>query len=423
MINCLYNGEIICAGEYIGKDDKIGVERIEELKILSKENKLFCVDYDCGENIIFCHGSIKGSYFRHKSGKAGSCEYSKHASERSKFQETKVKLYNHFKKAGLKVNIDDKIIDNHWTDLSCEFSNRRKIAIEIIDRHTGGLRWNEVHDRYHKAGIPDIWILQTEVSQEDNLLDMYFTEMLQIDRGTDNQTLYFDTESDTITVIFMVDIPRKREIQISNICEFTLPYNLLEFNENGQIVGEFLKAKNQCKEERINKYNDLVSEYEIKQKEIIAEKEAEELQRIKQQQELELKRKQEEENKKRKREEALIQHRKTEMDKKTAIHKQTGVYFGVKRGAEYETYTLEQIVATRPPKNYMTTYTRKEFDDRIKEIQEYEYSGVKMLYNKLCFISPDEKKILLEIYNSIKDTDIETAKVLEFLMKKAYITF
>ncbi len=105
------------------------------------------------------------------------------------------------------------------------------------------------------------------------------------------------------------------------------------------------------------------------------------------------------------------------------MHNETGGYIGTKEKGTYKIYTLEELTASRPSQNWLAIYTQQNFEDRIRDMQQYKQSGVRQLFAKMCFISDEETVILLQLYNSLKETDAEIAADLEFLMCKAGIKY
>ena len=101
------------------------------------------------------------------------------------------------------------------------------------------------------------------------------------------------------------------------------------------------------------------------------------------------------------------------------IHRTTGGYVGSKINGKYEISSLESLTSSRPSRDWLCEYQRSHFMERINEIQEFKQSGIRTLFAKLCYIKPSEISILQEIVSELKNTDSETAGVIEYLMKRA----
>lgn len=110
-------------------------------------------------------------------------------------------------------------------------------------------------------------------------------------------------------------------------------------------------------------------------------------------------------------------------DEARRIHEETGGYITGKIGSRYITKTLDEITEKRPYSNILIEFSRSNFEKAINDIREYKQAGVSMLYTKMCFISPAETAILLQIYDELKSTEPETAEVLEYLMDKSCIVY
>ena len=121
---------------------------------------------------------------------------------------------------------------------------------------------------------------------------------------------------------------------------------------------------------------------------------------------------------------ATMQQRETdEKAEIRRIHKLSGGYVGTKVRGEYEIFTLEQIATNRPSRNWLNEYTQQDFESYISEMQQFKYFGARMLFAKMCFITPMEISILLNLWSTLKTSDPQTADAIEFLMCKAGIHF
>lgn len=260
MLNCKLDGDIIFAEEYIGFNDEKAGTKIEELKKYQNEGRLTCCDEDCNAPIVFCHGPVKGSYFRHQKGYGEKCEYNTYAARREGFNKLKILLYRHFSEMGFDVRVDSRILKHHWTDIAVMFPNGKIVAIELTDRHSGGMDWVAFHNKYAELGIADLWIIQEEASNSEAYRNMYVTDMLQYNENGQGYAIYFDTESERFTVRAPIgfqpkynDLIKSRFISVELLCED------ISINENGELIGKYIHEY-----ERENK--SLLSQYNISEK-------------------------------------------------------------------------------------------------------------------------------------------------------------
>lgn len=225
MIKCKHGDKLINCYEYIGKGEQ-AVDRISELKEYSGQHKLLCCDENCNQPVQFCHGEDKGSYFRHFPGHKNKCEYSEYSKKRNKYNELKALLYDALKTRELDVVIDKKLLPHHYTDLAVKFPDGNIVAIELTDRRPSGLKWKRLHEGYRTSGIYDLWILQVEPSKAVELVDMYFTDMLNVAQSNQKCAIYFDTENKEIHIKKLLKLCKKDFINANK--------NVL-YNENGNI--------------------------------------------------------------------------------------------------------------------------------------------------------------------------------------------
>lgn len=270
MLKCKLNGKVIFCKDYIGYDDDNAVEKILELKSYSKEGRLTCCDEDCSNPVVFCHGEQKGSYFRHQKGYVEQCQYNKYSAERQGFDKLKILLSKQFSEQGLRVDVDAKLLPNHWTDVAVTFPSGKTVAIELTDRRFGGTDCISYHSLYEKMGIADVWIIQTEPSKQERLRDMYVTDMMQYRGRNQKQAIYFDTESERFTVRTDTEMEvRFPHLLSSRFIEITMSISDILIDEQGNLIGKYADNYRE-------KYDKLVSEYSISEKVHIAKIKADE---------------------------------------------------------------------------------------------------------------------------------------------------
>ena len=241
MLNCMLDGNIIFAEEYIGFNDEKAGDKIAKLKQYQNEGRLTCCDENCKAPIVFCHGPVMGSYFRHQKGYGEGCEYNTYAAKREGFNKLKILLYRHLWNMGFDIRVDSRILEHHWTDLAVTFPNGKIVAIELTDRHSGGMDWVILHNKYAELGIADIWIIQEEASNSEAYFDMYVTDMLQYNEDGQGYAIYFDTESEIFTVRAPIGFqPKYYDLIKSRFISVELSCEDISINENGKLIGKYI---------------------------------------------------------------------------------------------------------------------------------------------------------------------------------------
>lgn len=119
----------------------------------------------------------------------------------------------------------------------------------------------------------------------------------------------------------------------------------------------------------------------------------------------------------------MQQHEADEQAEIRRIHESRGGYVSTKVRGKYQVFTLDQIAENRPSSNWLCEYTQQDFENCIREMQQFKYYGTNMLFVKMCFTTPKETAILLNLWHTLKASDLQTANAIEFLMRKAGIQF
>ena len=265
MMNCIYKGDLIIADNFIlNGDEKTQYLNLLELKEASKNRQLICWENSCGLPIEFCHGEIRGNYFRHFKGEGSNCSYAKYYSNKSdRLRRAKIDLYMQLKNTvDAKVSIDEKIIENHRADIILRFSNSNIIAIEIIERSITSAEWHHLHSEYSNKNIKDIWILISDPSNVNKSIDMYLPDQMQFEEGIGNKTIYYSVDDKSITIkskmVFNVKYPK---LITTNIFTCTLSIDQFFIDTDGNIIGGFLDAHNLFQTEVIENYKKSVKIY------------------------------------------------------------------------------------------------------------------------------------------------------------------
>ena len=102
------------------------------------------------------------------------------------------------------------------------------------------------------------------------------------------------------------------------------------------------------------------------------------------------------------------------------IHSTTGAYVGSKVNGKYESFSLEELTASKPG-NWLREFTKEDFEQKVAELRDHKASAVKTLFAKLCYINSTEKAILLKFLDELEGADPESTRVIRRLMDSAGI--
>ncbi|MED2737277.1 competence protein CoiA [Bacillus toyonensis] len=157
MLRCITNDEVTL---YAPSCKEV------ETRELSKNGLLFCPS--CKEQVQFCRGPKKGSYFRHP--KSNCIAYKYDYAETPNHKKGKDILFNWLKNRFENAIVEkekyipetSQIADILLTHTDGEF-NGEKWAFEYQHSSLPEIDWQTRHNLYQKAGIKDFWILDAQV--------------------------------------------------------------------------------------------------------------------------------------------------------------------------------------------------------------------------------------------------------------------
>lgn len=382
MLNCNQDGKIIFSEEYIGFNDEEAIEKIKELKQFSMEGRLTCCDDDCNAPVVFCHGPVMGSFFRHQKGYGEKCEYNRYSAKRGSFYKLKIMLYKHFSDIGLDVCIDSKIISHHWTDLAIKFPNGRIAAVELTDRHPGGTDYITYHDQYAELGIADFWIIQENASSSETYRGMHVTDMMQYNKNEQRYAIYFDTERELFTVRADIDFkPKYINLIESRYINVELSCDDISISEDGKLTGKF-------SEEYTRKRNDILTRY------FAAEREEDEKIRIREEKQKRLAKKQQ----------AILEEKRKEQER---MVKEQAQKEAVERAARIQRQQEEARRKEELEKRRSEDYKAQFISELMDVLEE---NGVTVIDEKFQRFLEKNDNWLKSCYKSGKDDPIMIAK-------------
>ncbi len=136
---------------------------------MSKESELFCPE--CEGHLVYCHGTIKIPYFRHKV--EHNCELDL-TGETEEHKKGKLLIYDF-----LKMKYSDSYVDLEYkiqetgqrADVICIFPNGETFAFEIQCSKIPIDKWVDRYNLYEKAGVNQIWIAGKNLIKEISVLE------------------------------------------------------------------------------------------------------------------------------------------------------------------------------------------------------------------------------------------------------------
>ncbi|WP_460291740.1 competence protein CoiA, partial [Bacillus cereus] len=139
------------------------------LKQMSKDSELFCPE--CERQLVYCHGTIKIPYFRHKVD--DNCELDL-SGETEEHKKGKLLIYNF-----LKMKYPDTYVDLEYkiqetgqrADVICISRNNEMFAFEIQCSKIPIDKWIERFDLYKNANVNQLWIAGKNLIKELGVLE------------------------------------------------------------------------------------------------------------------------------------------------------------------------------------------------------------------------------------------------------------
>lgn len=420
MEKCIYRGKTLYAYQVL--------QNFDFEQEIRKCRSLICCD--CGASVFFRHGKQRTECFVHR--RKEKCKYGDYCRKQTEiFKYAQRQLspimakiaYAH----GFQLEEDVMIISEHYTAFVLS-SPVISYAIDIIDYTAPLITLEKRKQFYEEKGYRYL-----QITVDKNIERVPFSERkkayapikFSLNNSINNTAVVID-EIQRDWGIYILDktnlssgIYNETEWLVIDTFAMQISVDDIDINNNGFFtVNSYTAFLNFCERRKKSKIDWIKAEHvraELKQK-----KEEEIQKRIEQQKIKQEKAKQEVllAN-----EAAIQQYREKDKSEIQYIHESGGGYVGSKIKGKYEIYSLEQITSKKPSINWLGVFSYQDFEKYINEMQEFKQSGVSNLFAKMCFITPNETTILLNIYNQLKETDIETANALEYLMKKANINF
>lgn len=419
MEKCLYNGKVLYAYEVL--------RNFEFEQKIRKCPALTC--YDCGASVFFRHGKQRTECFVHRHRE--ECRYGDYCKKQSDIfkyvqREFATPLQRIAANRGFQLEEDAVVLPEHYTAFVLRGSSI-SYAIDIIDYVATAVTLEKRKKLYEQLGYRYLQVTVDKDTERESFSERdmaYFPVKFALNHSLNNTAVVIDKEYREWS-IYILDKTKLSEegynIPVwlfNDTLAMMISLDDIDIDDRGFFTTNsaekfinFCQKRKQLTAEWINEQKNRVEyQRQHEENERLAEK-------------LKLKCKQAEKIQKNVEQETIAQRTAKEIAEIRHLHNETGGYIGTKEKGTYKIYTLEELTASRPSQNWLAIYTQQNFEDRIRDMQQYKQSGVRQLFAKMCFISDEETVILLQLYNSLKETDAEIAADLEFLMCKAGIKY
>ncbi|GAB6180160.1 hypothetical protein JCM14036_14790 [Desulfotomaculum defluvii] len=172
------------------------------------KNQLLC--YGCGQPVTYNRGEIRKAYFSHKKDheKCDYDKYSKLCQNRSEgWHKIKEMLYQHFvhRYPNAEIEKSDKLIPNHWTDISITLGTDKKYAIEIADKRISSKKLTDICTVYKNNSIIFDWIVLDKVTDLQTDMDAYYIKRARLNESANNTLIVVDID-DLSLAMYKMDI-------------------------------------------------------------------------------------------------------------------------------------------------------------------------------------------------------------------------
>ena len=423
MLNCIYNGKPINYYDFVGTDESKIVENKIRLRELSTNGELFCKG--CGEKVTLVSSEKRRKHFRHQ--RNSDCSYDSFTKERSEFEDVKCFFYETISSQphDYIITMDKRLSDGSWVDIAFEFPNGQMVVLNFIKRSFPDIKMMSLHAKYyHEMHLPNLWIIDGEPSEKNDLVSMFDKDALLISSEWQCAAIYCQANNLNLLLKFKtvqhIKTGRKfafEEIPITDVrieAEFCQPFIRKMIDQ----TNAFIEAENEqylddIERKRIEREKRRAREAVKKAKEA-EEREKRETELRKQLAEQRALKEAEEKHKE--------EIKKTELRKKAInngerLHKSTGKFIGSRIGGKYQLFDLNDIKVNKNVFVQMTPYTREMFEAKLKEAFAGYAAPIRNLILKLLQATDAEKDLYLDImsqYRGLSEED-ERYRILAYI--------
>lgn len=240
MDKCIYNNKPLYAFDIFDEYKNVIVPKEEEYRKLSKENKLSC--NDCGREVVFKFGPVKGAYFAHKHDIFGeSCDYKPESEEH---RNAKILLYRKISKdlPNCEAEIRYKLPSRKVADIFVKLHTGQEFIIEFVKSITAYSTLTDKFNYYRDNNITAIWILSSkniDLNTVYNERSLYFS-FRKLDNESD-YVIYFDVDTHEFSFVKKLFIisPYTNEVICSEIISKCYKEDKCFFTPSGELFSPF----------------------------------------------------------------------------------------------------------------------------------------------------------------------------------------
>lgn len=256
MLNCLYKDVRINALKIVEEGT---YEYRKKIKLAGSKKELRCEDCDAPMFLRVCKN--RQSHFAHWRGYGEECTYYAYtARETEQHRACKIILYSYFRELYPNENIEleYKAIPNRRSDIYIEFTDGRKLAVDIQRNSLSTASWDDKHNDYKKAGITDIWIILGQPSG-DNERTLYFFQQIMLNESLDRTAIFLNVDNEEVTLVRKMNLENnsidcdlyKRIYKLSDIV--IMPDGRLESSFHSEFTETEEQLKKSLEEEQLRK--------------------------------------------------------------------------------------------------------------------------------------------------------------------------
>lgn len=193
MENAIWKDKHLIASEVA---DEFEIER--EIRKASSRKELRCPDEDCKGVVRYCHGEIKEAYFAHLANE--KCDYADFdKNDTPIFRLLRLKLYKHFLKLGYDVRCEEKIIEHHYSQLSFNLAEGKRIALEFGSTKTLADSLDILAEQYGRIGVKVKWLVVSDTNYIDKENKLYYIKRYLLHNSKNKEYVIIRTDGTSVS--------------------------------------------------------------------------------------------------------------------------------------------------------------------------------------------------------------------------------
>ena len=194
MEKAIWNGLTVIASD-ITQD----YEKEKQIRKASGRKELHCPDPDCQHPVLrYCHGEKKVAFFAHLDN--CQCDYADFDKENTPLmREVKLKIFESFRSRGYHIQLDVKIIEQHYTHLLIILPDKSQIAIELGTQRMTANRMDYLTSKYKEKGILVRWLVISNAQDPVKESETFFMKRYQLNESTKKDVLILNWDGTKLT--------------------------------------------------------------------------------------------------------------------------------------------------------------------------------------------------------------------------------